>query len=615
MATGGTAATGVSYRRATVPPWHRRSTCRTRWTASTRSEPGRRRRCRCTRPPSWWSTWRPPAARPTAAASPRSARSRCAAASSWASSPRWSTRAQPIPPFITVLTGITAGDGGCPRRRSRRCCRLPGVPARRGAGGPQRPVRRGLPQGRLRPARLPLAQAPGARHGGAGPAGADRATRCPTASSARWRAYFRTATQPTHRALDDARATVDVLHALIGRLGGHKVHTLGDAIEFAKAVTPDPAAQAAPGRGAARRAGRLHLPRPPTTARSTSAPPVDIATRVRSYFTAAEKRARISEMLAAAERVEAVECAHSLEAEVRELRLIAAHKPPYNRRSKYPGAGGLAQAHRRGRTRGCRWCAQLARRRRRLPRARSPPGGPPSWPRPASTRRCRCASARTGSRCAPPRRPARWPSWAGARRPASTGSPPRSTTRAPPAPFRAATARRPAAGGRARCWPASTGSPARQRYEEAAAVRARLAALLRAAVRMQRLAALTAHRRAGRRPAGRRRAAGSWRWCGTAGWPRPAPRRRGVHPRPTLDALLATAETVLPGPGPDPVRHARRRPSGSWPGWSGRRPGWCECPAGWASPGRRRGPLRVTCSREGRESAASGDRGLSTDRS
>src|SRR5690606_5376661 len=58
--------------------------------------------------------------------------------------------------------------------------------------------------------------------------------------------------------------------------------------------------------------------------------------RVRSYFTASEKRRRISEMLHAAQRVEAVVCAHGLEAEVRELRLIAAHKPPYNRRSKFP---------------------------------------------------------------------------------------------------------------------------------------------------------------------------------------------------------------------------------------------------------------------------------------
>ncbi len=148
-------------------------------------------------------------------------------------------------------------------------------------------------------------------------------------------AYFRAATQPTHRALDDARATVDVLHGLIGRLGGHRVDTIGDAIEFARAVTPTQ-----------RRKRHLAdgLPRSPGVYifRAADERPLyigtsrDIATRVRSYFTAAEKRARISEMLAAAERVEAVECAHSLEAEVRELRLIAAHAPPYNRRSKYP---------------------------------------------------------------------------------------------------------------------------------------------------------------------------------------------------------------------------------------------------------------------------------------
>src|SRR5262249_39566423 len=60
-------------------------------------------------------------------------------------------------------------------------------------------------------------------------------------------AHFRTRT-PSHRALVDARATVDVLHALFARLGSlmggeagsrvGKVFTLGDAVEFAKAVTP-----------------------------------------------------------------------------------------------------------------------------------------------------------------------------------------------------------------------------------------------------------------------------------------------------------------------------------------------------------------------------------------
>ena len=59
--------------------------------------------------------------------------------------------------------------------------------------------------------------------------------------------------------------------------------------------------------------------------------------RVRSYFSAAETRGRIKHMVTLAERVDHVECAHALEAQVREQRLIAAHQPPYNRRSRAPG--------------------------------------------------------------------------------------------------------------------------------------------------------------------------------------------------------------------------------------------------------------------------------------
>jgi DNA polymerase III subunit epsilon len=147
--------------------------------------------------------------------------------------------------------------------------------------------------------------------------------------------FFRTAHQPCHRALADARATVDVLHGLIGRLGGHKIGTLGDTLEFVKAISPEQRRKRHLAEGLPDAPGvyvfRDRRDRPLYVGTSSA-----IATRVRSYFTAAEKRARISEMLAAAERVEAVECAHSLEAEVRELRLIAAHKPPYNRRSKFP---------------------------------------------------------------------------------------------------------------------------------------------------------------------------------------------------------------------------------------------------------------------------------------
>ncbi len=57
---------------------------------------------------------------------------------------------------------------------------------------------------------------------------------------------------------------------------------------------------------------------------------------MRSYFTASETRSRMGEMVGLASQVTAIECATPLEAEVRELRLIAQHKPSYNRRSRFP---------------------------------------------------------------------------------------------------------------------------------------------------------------------------------------------------------------------------------------------------------------------------------------
>jgi DNA polymerase-3 subunit epsilon len=57
---------------------------------------------------------------------------------------------------------------------------------------------------------------------------------------------------------------------------------------------------------------------------------------VRQYFVSSETRSRMGEMVGLAERVDPIECAHALEAQVRELRLIAAYKPRYNRRSKFP---------------------------------------------------------------------------------------------------------------------------------------------------------------------------------------------------------------------------------------------------------------------------------------
>jgi DNA polymerase-3 subunit epsilon len=48
--------------------------------------------------------------------------------------------------------------------------------------------------------------------------------------------FFGTSTTPNHRALDDARATVDVFHGLLERLGSHDIYTLEELNNFGKKV-------------------------------------------------------------------------------------------------------------------------------------------------------------------------------------------------------------------------------------------------------------------------------------------------------------------------------------------------------------------------------------------
>ena len=146
---------------------------------------------------------------------------------------------------------------------------------------------------------------------------------------------FGATTTPNHRALSDARATVDVLHGLMERLGAMGVRTLEELQTFSSRVSPT-----------IRRKRHLaeHLPHLPGVYLfrdeqervlyvGTSK---DLRSRVRSYFTASESRSRMGEMVTLATSVTGVVCATPLEARVRELRLIAAHKPKYNRRSRHP---------------------------------------------------------------------------------------------------------------------------------------------------------------------------------------------------------------------------------------------------------------------------------------
>ncbi|HEY2205689.1 MAG TPA: DEDD exonuclease domain-containing protein [Pseudonocardia sp.] len=151
---------------------------------------------------------------------------------------------------------------------------------------------------------------------------------------------FGSAVRPTHRALDDARATVAVLHGLLERVGNLGVQSLEELLTLAASPAGNrPTEAQRRKRGLADR-----LPSSPGVylfrgARDeilyvgTSG---DLRRRVRSYFTAAERRRRVRDMVGLAQRVDVVECAHALEAQVRELRLLGAHRPRFNRRSRTP---------------------------------------------------------------------------------------------------------------------------------------------------------------------------------------------------------------------------------------------------------------------------------------
>ncbi len=146
---------------------------------------------------------------------------------------------------------------------------------------------------------------------------------------------FSASTSPTHRAFDDARATVDVLHGLIERVGNQGVHTYTELRSYLPDVTPGQRRNRHLATPLPRRPG-VYLFRGPSSEVLYVGTAIDLRRRVSQYFNGADPRTRIKEMATLATAVDHVECAHELEAGVRELRLLAAHAPPYNRRSKFP---------------------------------------------------------------------------------------------------------------------------------------------------------------------------------------------------------------------------------------------------------------------------------------
>jgi DNA polymerase III subunit epsilon len=358
---------------------------------------------------------------------------------------------------------------------------------------------------------------------------------------------FGTATRPTHRALADARATVEVLHRLLERVGNLGVQSLEELLALARESAPHRPTQSmrrkrvladpvpsAPG---------VYLFRGPREQVLYVGTSGDLRRRVRSYFTSGERRRRVRDMVALAERVDTVVCAHALEARVRELRLIAAHQPPYNRRSRQP--------HRAW------WVTATAEAFPRLSVVSTPRTGSLG---PFRTQRAARAAVDT-MLDAVPIRPCtlRIPAAGAAANPCALHELQR--CRAPCAGLQSAAEYAPAV----RAWRELVGGDedgaltaiateidalaAGERFEEAARRRDRLAGLIIALERAQRLAALArVPELVGARPDGR----GGWELAvlGHGRLVAAGVARRGVAPMPVIEALRLGAQTVIPGAGP-----------------------------------------------------------------
>ncbi len=375
----------------------------------------------------------------------------------------------------------------------------------------------------------------------------DEAPDCKLSSLAK---LFRADVTPNHRALADAQATVDVLHGLIARLGNLGVHSLEELRTFSAQVTPQQrrkrhladALPTEPGVYLFRDGqGRVLYIGKSTNLRS----------RVRQYFTASEMRTRMAEMVGIAERVDPVVCSTRLEAEVRELRLIAEHRPRYNRRSKFPDKVS--------------WLKLTAEAFPRLSLVRKVLDDGATYLGPFGTARSaelakaavheaiplrQCTSRlsvrrlspacvladmqRCGAPCQGQETPQDYAAHAAAFRALVAGNPCDVVAILTARIERLAVV---------------------ERFEDAAAQRDRLSTLVRAVARLQRLSALTSvPQLVAAHP------------TSDLGWELAVVRRgrlvaagtvpRGAAPGPFVDALIATAETVLPTAGPLPAATA-----------------------------------------------------------
>ncbi|BAN02223.1 DEDD exonuclease domain-containing protein [Ilumatobacter coccineus] len=136
--------------------------------------------------------------------------------------------------------------------------------------------------------------------------------------------------QPSHRALDDALATVDLLHLLIERAAGLGVLGLDDLVALGK-IGGHPNAAKLKQTAALPRTPGVYMFRDPADRVLYVGKATNLRQRVRSYFGSDDRR-KIGPMLREMKTVTHIELPDPLTAEIVETRIIGTSMPRYNRR-------------------------------------------------------------------------------------------------------------------------------------------------------------------------------------------------------------------------------------------------------------------------------------------
>ena len=146
---------------------------------------------------------------------------------------------------------------------------------------------------------------------------------------------FGTRVTPNHRALEDARATSEVLHGMLERLARFGI-THREDLDALRNPVPEKLRMKAPMADRLPAQPGVYVFRGPQGEHLYVGTSKNIRSRVKTYFTRGEQRRQIREMLELAVAVDAHVCATDIEARIVEVRMIDRYRPRYNRRSARP---------------------------------------------------------------------------------------------------------------------------------------------------------------------------------------------------------------------------------------------------------------------------------------